>query len=78
MPNINPMAIMELQQKFNVFKEEHPRVLPFFNALKDHTPEVGSVFDMKITNPDGTEMQCNIKITENDLELFRALMNMKG
>ncbi|WP_408071810.1 hypothetical protein [Butyrivibrio sp. JL13D10] len=40
MPNINPMAIMELQQKFNVFKEEHPRVLPFFNALKDHTPEV--------------------------------------
>jgi hypothetical protein len=78
MPNINPMAIMELQQKFNTFKEEHPRVLPFFNALKDNTPEVGSVFDMKVTNPDGTVMQCNIKLTENDLEMFRTLMNMKG
>ncbi len=74
--NINPMAIMQLQSKFNTFKTEHPRVAPFFGALKDSSIQVGTVFDMKVTTPEGKEMQCNIKITQNDIDLFNTLMEM--
>ncbi|SDB69764.1 MULTISPECIES: hypothetical protein [unclassified Butyrivibrio] len=74
--NINPMAIMELQQKFNTFKAEHPRVFPFFNAVKDSSLQEGTIFDMKITTPDGASKQCNIKLTQNDIDLFRTMMDM--
>ncbi len=76
--NINPMTIMALQQNFNTFKEEHPRVLPFFGAVKDSSMELGTIIDMKVTTPDGTEKQCNIKITQNDIDTFQALMNLKN
>ena len=74
--NINPMAIMELQQKLNTFKQEHPRVLPFINAVKDDGLQEGTIFDMKITTPDGVSKQCNIKFTQNDLELLNTIMGM--
>ena len=76
--NFNPMAIMELQQKFNIFKQEHPRVLPFFNAIGSSSMEVGTIIDMKVTTPDGVEKQCNIKVTQNDIDTFNAIMNLKG
>ena len=74
--NMNPMTIMQLQQKFNTFRMEHPRVAPFFGALKNSSLSVGTVFDMKVTTPDGREMQCNIKVTQNDIDLFNTLMEM--
>ena len=76
--NINPMAIMALQQKFNTFKQEHPRVLPFFHAIKDNSMELGTIIDMKVTTPDGVEKQCNIKITQNDIDTFQAIMNINN
>lgn len=76
--NINPMAIMALQQKFQTFNQEHPRVAPFFNAIKANSMEVGTIIDMKVTSPDGVEKQCNIKITQNDIDTFQTLMSMNG
>ena len=74
--NFNPMLIMELQQKFGTFKSEHPRVFPFFSAVKDDALQEGTIFDMKITTPEGVSKQCNIKVTQNDIELFRSMMEM--
>ena len=74
--NINPMALVQLQHKFSTFKIEHPKVAPFFGALKESSLTVGTVFDMKVTTPDGREMQCNIKVTQNDIDLFNTIMEM--
>ena len=74
--NINPMAIMALQQKFNTFKQEHPRVLPFLGAVRESSMEVGTIIDMKVTTPDGVEKQCNIRITQNDIDTFQTIMNL--
>ena len=74
--NINPMLIMELQKKFGTFKTEHPRVFPFFNAVREDALQEGTIFDMKITTPEGVSKQCNIKVTQNDIELFRSMMEM--
>ncbi|WP_051656928.1 hypothetical protein [Butyrivibrio sp. AE3004] len=76
--NFNPMALMELQKKFNTFRQDHPRVQPFFQAVKDSSMEVGTIIDMKVTTPDGVEKQCNIKITQNDIDTFKTLMSMNG
>ncbi len=74
--NINPMTLMQIHQKFNTFRTEHPRVAPFFGALKNSSLSVGTVLDMKVTTPEGREMQCNIKVTQNDIDLFNTLMEM--
>ncbi|WP_049945943.1 MULTISPECIES: hypothetical protein [unclassified Butyrivibrio] len=76
--NFNPKAIMELQQRFNTFRLDHPRVFPFFQAVKESSMEVGTIIDMKVTTPDGVEKQCNIRITQNDIETFKTLMSMNG
>ena len=76
--NMNPMILMQIQQKINNFKNEHPRVIPFFLALKDSSIQAGTIVDMKVTTPEGKEMQCNIKVTDNDIELFNLLMEMKN
>ncbi|MCR5342067.1 MULTISPECIES: hypothetical protein [unclassified Butyrivibrio] len=76
--NINPMAIMALQQKLGTFKQEHPRVLPFLGAVKDSAMDIGTIIDMKVTTTDGVEKQCNIKITQNDIDIFQTLMNINN
>ena len=76
--NFNPMAIMQLQQKITTLKGDHPRVFPFFAALKENSIRPGTIVDMKVTTPEGKEMQCNIKVTENDIDLFNALMELRN
>ena len=69
---------MQLQQKITTFKKDHPRVFPFFQAVKDNTLRPGTIIDMKVTTPEGKEIACNIKVTENDIELFNALMDLRN
>ncbi len=74
--NLNPLELMQLKQNFDTFNKEHPRVIPFFKAVSESSIEPGTVFDMKVTTPEGKEMQCNIKLTENDIETFHQIMNI--
>ncbi|WP_051638481.1 hypothetical protein [Butyrivibrio sp. NC2002] len=76
MMNVNPMALMQLKQRFDTFNSEHPRVIPFFKAVSAASIVPGTVFDMKVTTPDGNEMHCNIKLTENDIETFHQIMEL--
>ena len=75
--NMNPMMIMQLKQRLSTFNQEHPRVMPFFSALQRSSLTEGTIIDMKVTDPNGEEMQCNIKLTANDIETFQMMMNMK-
>ncbi len=76
--NVNPMTIMQLQQKIATFKSEHPRVFPFFSAIKENSIQAGTIVDLKVTTPEGQEMQCNIKVSENDIDLFNTLMELRN
>ena len=69
---INPMQLMKLKERFEVFQTQHPKVLPFFKSLSGHIA-VGSGIELKVTDPDGGEKVCNIKVTEDDLETIKIL-----
>ena len=77
MEHRNPLLPAEAQQKFITFRQEHPRVIPFFSAVKDDALQEGTICDMKITTPDGVAKQCNIKLTQNDIEMFSSMMSMR-
>ena len=73
----NPMHLMKLKERLDIFQTQHPKFLPFLRALHGRI-EVGSVIEFKVTNPDGTEMVSNIKVTEEDLETVKIISELRS
>ena len=73
--NMNPMILMQLQQRLQTFQQDHPKFLPFMTAVKDNALEEGTVFAMKVTTPEGKTLESNIKLTANDVETIRMMMD---
>ena len=73
--NMNPMMLMQLQQRLQTFQQEHPKVGPFMMAIKDNALEEGTVIAMKVTTPAGKTLESNIKLTANDVETVRMMMD---
>ncbi len=71
----NPKMIMKGKQMFSRFENNHPRVLPFFHYIGKKATE-GTIIEMKVIFPDGKESTCNIRVTEDDMELFREIGEM--
>ena len=74
---MNPMAIMQLAQRWSVFRSDHPKFVPFVNAAKDFVMKEGSILELKVTDPDGKIVTTNIRVTANDVETFRMLADLK-
>ena len=75
---INPMALLQLKERLSLFQQDHPRVFPFFNMLKEEGLQEGAVYEMKVTLPDGKERIMNFRMNANDIETIRLLMKEQG
>ncbi|MBQ0058527.1 MAG: hypothetical protein KBS83_00995 [Lachnospiraceae bacterium] len=73
---INPMKLAQMKSRLDLFTSQHPRVFPFLQAAGSRIT-VGSVIEVKITAPDGSEMISNIKVTQDDLETVSMLKDMR-
>ena len=73
--NMNPMMFMQLQQRIQTFQQDHPKFLPFLMAIKDNALQEGTVLAMTVTTPDGKTIESNIKLTANDIETIRMMMD---
>ena len=70
-------AIMQLQQAWKTFTDNHPKFPLFMNAARGTLRE-GTVVDFKITTPEGRVLESNLKLTASDLEMLEMLRNMGG
>lgn len=73
--NMNPMMLMQLQQRLGKFQQDHPKVMPFFQAVGANAVTEGTVFAIKVTTPDGKTLESNIKLTANDIETINMIKN---
>ena len=73
--NLNPMMLMQLQQRIQTFQQDHPKFVPFMTAVKNNALEEGTVFAMKVTTPEGKTIESNIRLTANDIETIRMMMD---
>ena len=69
---MNPMALMQLKGLYDKFKTNHPKVPMFFKAAGNNIGE-GSVIEISIADPQGKKMTTNMRVTAEDLELFKQL-----
>ena len=70
---LNPLAILKLKERLEIFRSDHPRVEPFFQLLREQTLIEGTVYEMKAVTPDGKEYVANIRLTANDIETMKIL-----
>ena len=68
---LNPMTLMKLKARFSIFRQEHPKVLPFLKAVSQNALREGTVMEVKFTDPEGKEYKSNIRLTQDDLETIR-------
>jgi hypothetical protein len=71
--NINPAKIMQLRNAWSQFTGRHPKLPMFFQAVSSRALEEGTVIEVTVTRPDGEQMASNVRLTAEDIALFREL-----
>ena len=73
----DPMAMMQMKKRLDLFKEDHPKVFPFFSMIRSRGLVEGAVYELKVTTPDGQEYVTNIRLNANDIETIGMIANAR-
>lgn len=72
---MNPLGLMKIKGLLEKFRDNHPKVPMFFNAAAGSIDE-GSIIEINLTTAEGKNICTNMKVTADDLELFRQLKDI--
>ena len=73
---MNPMALLKMKSAFDKFQKGHPKFVQFVQTIAAIGVKEGTIFECKVILPDGKEMMANLKISQEDLELFEKLKEL--
>ena len=73
----NLQMVFKLKGMWDNFAANHPMFPKFLAAVSKKGIKEGTIIEISITDPDGTPMNTNIKVTASDIELFNALKDLK-
>ncbi|MBR3366466.1 MAG: hypothetical protein IKG66_01560 [Lachnospiraceae bacterium] len=74
----NPMELLKLKERLDIFRQQHPRVHPFLSEVRGKALQPGSVLEIRVTDPEGKEYVSNIRVTPEDVETIGLLMSLRG
>lgn len=69
--------IMKLKGAWSTFTANHPKFPMFGRAVMAKGIKEGTIIEINITDPDGTPINTNIKVTQSDIELFEMLKTLR-
>ena len=75
---LNPMEMMKLGERLRIFREQHPRVLDFIQAVGRNNLQPGVILELRVTDLDGKVSVTNMRLTEEDIETIGIIKNLKG
>lgn len=68
---INPKTLFAAKDRYNIFRNQHPKLIGFGKVLDENAVEPGTVFEITATTPAGKKYTANIRLTPEDVETFR-------
>ena len=68
--------IMKIKGAWDTFTGNHPKFMPFMQAVGREAIGVGTIIEVKVQAPDGKEYATNMKLSESDMELFAQIKNV--
>lgn len=69
-------AIMKFKGAWDTFTGNHPKFMPFMQAVGREAIADGAIIEVKVTSPDGKEYNTNMKLTQSDIDLFTQFRGM--
>ena len=72
----NLQMIFQLKKMWDTFTNNHPMFPKFLKAVNKRGIQEGTVIEIIVTDPDGTPLSTNLKVTATDIELFNALKDL--
>ena len=74
----NPLQFMQLAERLKIFRDQHPRVLDFIQAVGRNNLQPGVILELRVTDLDGKVSVPNMRLTEEDIETIGIIKNLKG
>ena len=75
---INPAKFFQMKALWDRFTANHPKFPKFLLAAAQSSIGEGTIIEVKITKPNGDEIASNLRLTADDMELFRELKTFSG
>jgi hypothetical protein len=69
-------AMLQMQNAWKAFTENHPKFPPFLTAAKGEIRE-GTVLGFTVTTPEGKTIESNLKLNASDIQLIETIMHKK-
>ena len=73
----NPLQFMQLAERLKIFRDQHPRVLDFIQAVGRNNLQPGVILELRVTDLDGKVSVTNMRLTEEDIETIGIIKNLK-
>ena len=75
---MNPMQLIKLKSAWDRFHAAHPKFPLCLNSVIQNGIHEGTILEFQVTEPEGRTFCSNLKITQEDLELFQELKELAG
>ncbi len=73
---MNIGKVMQLKGAWEKFTANHPKFQPFLQAVSQNGLVEDTIYEMKVTTPDGQTLQTNIKLKKEDIDLLLSLKEL--
>lgn len=73
---MNLMDMMQFGSRFSMFKQQHPRVVAFFQE-NGHELKEGTILELKMRTKEGKELITNMRLTAEDMETLEMIKQKK-
>lgn len=74
--NVNPMKLLQLKGAWDAFQKNHPKFPLFMKAVGKGALTEGTVLEINVTTAERKTLSTNLKITAQDMEMFRQIQEM--
>ncbi len=74
----NPADLFRVRSAAETFNRNHPKLVPFFNAVQGKAMTPGAVIELAVTDPSGERIETNLRVQESDLELIKLLTEISS
>ena len=75
---LNPKQLMQLAERWRIFKDQHPRVIDFVRAVSRDGLQPGMIMELRVTDTEGKTSVTNIRVTPEDVETIDILKGLKN
>jgi len=69
--------LLKGKKAWEKFTAAHPQFPAFLNDVKKHGVPEGTMVDIRLRYPDGTELKAGLCVKQSDLELIQMLRELR-